>query len=84
MKRVANNVALQTLLYVVGGNQKIRIEDRETNQQTGRTHKVVFEGHEKDWCFLDRRDRELHATVHAIETDGDTLVFRIDTSNETY
>lgn len=80
MKRIANNVALATVLYVIGGTQKIRIYDGRDAWHTG---ELVFDGLLKDSAGRLCRKHEA-AAIHRISIDGDTMVFDLDTSYELF
>lgn len=86
MKRIMNDVALQTVLYLVGGLQKVRIIDKDnwwyaTEPTVKENDRVVFEGLYKD---ADIRDLERHTKITSIQTDNDTLVILICTKSDRY
>ena len=82
MKRIANDVALQTLLYVIGGLRKIRVIDVKNTW----THEfeVVYEGLYKDWSYLDRSYKIEHSAVHGLYAEDDVLVIELNTVSDTY
>lgn len=82
MKKIANKVALQTVLYVISGLQKIRVVDRDNDWKKSGT--VIFEGKYNDWPVREQLNKWMYASVHGIEIDGDTLVFQIITKYEQY
>lgn len=86
MKKIMNNVALQTVLYVVSGLQKVRIIDKgnwwyESEPTVGENDRVVFEGLYKD---ANIPSMERHTKVTGVHTDNDTLIILICTNNDTY
>lgn len=80
MKRIANNVALQSLLYVVGGLQRVRVVDYK-NTWTKEIDHVVFDGLYKDARFS---WQEEHCKIVSVDADGDTLVIGISTREDAY
>lgn len=92
MKRIANDVALATILYFVGGLQKIKVIDldRKTrysynyiNRNCGEG-KVIFDGMLKDKRYDTFDYKHEHAKIVGIETDGDVLVLYICTEDDTF
>ena len=84
MKRVANKVALETVLYTVSGLQRIRIVDYSNDwdlfkRQNG---KVVFDGVESAFSGWETKIRR--SEVRGISTDGDVIVFTISTCFDEY
>ena len=86
MKRIANEVALQTVLYVIGGLQKIRVIDykNEYEAQTRGDHTEIFHGLYKDKTYDTFNYKQEHAAVRSIEPDGDELVIGICTVTDKY
>lgn len=86
MKRIANEVALQTVLYVIGGLQKIRVIDykNEHEAQTRGDHTEIFNGLYKDRKYDTFNYKQEHAAVRSIEPDGDELVIGICTMTDKY
>ena len=88
MKRVANNVALQTVFFTLGWDQKIRIIDRR--HYAGSDHvTLLYEGLRKDFGWkTDLPDisvtRVEHSAIHKIEIEDDVMVFWLDTVGEEY
>lgn len=85
MKKIMNDVAVQTICYVVNGLQKIRIVDYENtyNCTFDRNGVVVCEGLLKD--FLDYKYcKYFEAKCYGLGLDGDTMVFSIITKFEDY
>ena len=76
MKRIANNMALQTLGYIIGGTQEIEIYYRVD----GYRKETVFEGAYNDFCREQFGDGEQlsHNKVTGIEADGNVLRIGID------
>ena len=79
MKRIANNVALATILYTVGGYQKIRIVDSLSPINGGTPSECLYEGLKKDIYKVDgyKYYKWERSAVYTTEIDGDTLVFRL-------
>lgn len=86
MKRVANNVALQTVLYIIGGLQKIRVIDYENEYEASvrGKHKEIFRGQYKDKSFDTFNFKQERAAVRSIQPDGDELIIGICTARDTY
>lgn len=85
MKRIYNSVPLQSVLYTVGGLQKIRIIDHDDDAYCTDAGHVVFEGLEKDfrWC-ISGYYKAAYATLRGIDIDEDTICFSISTKYEQY
>lgn len=86
MKRIANSVALRTILYITGGLQKIRVIDYENEYeaQVRGKGKDIFRGQYKDANFETFSYKHERAAVRSIEPDGDELVIGICTAADTY
>ncbi len=82
MKRIANQCAVQTLLYTVRPYQRIRVIDRESMYD--KTGKVVFDGLEKDTYGSDFGNRISYASIKEVKPNGDVLEIWIETKNEIY
>ena len=85
MKRVMNEVALQTLLYVVGGLEKIRIKDYANSyaaMMDGK-HSIVYEGLMKDSSRALLHKHE-YARVRGIDVKDGVLEIGICTAYEQY
>lgn len=86
MKRIANKMCVQTLLYVVNPYQKIRILDRHSIWDVD--PKKVYEGNEKDFTHELVNKYECYkasmSQVHSIGFDGDVLVIVIETASDNY
>ena len=90
MKRIMNDVAVQTVCYTISGNQKIRIIDYETDYDCTfrKNGKVVFDGvlyngsgdDLSNWKYT----KYMESKVHGISLDGDTIVFDVFTKFESY
>ena len=89
MKRIYNNIPLQSVLYLINGTKNIRIIDRK-DRMYEETGKVIYEGSYNNMKKVDFYNQGLtehkveYATVHGIEAEGDTLVFIISTRFEEY
>lgn len=90
MKRVANKVAVQTILYVLPGYQKIRIIDYKNDGDLYKREngEVVYDGKcydptktFSDYCRLAKYER---SQLHGLYPDGETLVFEVATVFEEY
>ena len=84
MKRLYNNVPLQSVLYTVGGLQKIKIVDIDSIRWKDYANRVViYEGLEKDflYCNFDAfglsHYKVEYASVHGIDVEDEVLVFTI-------
>lgn len=85
MKRIANKVALATVLYTVGGFQKIRVIDSLSPIMGGTPAEFLYEGFAKDFYKVGGMVYKWERSqVHTTEIDGDTLVFRICTRWDKY
>lgn len=87
MKRIANKVALQTVLYTVKGAQEIRIIDRALTYHAG--DKVCYSGdrivYSGSFNHFPTGKLESRAEVWAIYTDEDgTLLIDICTAEDTF
>lgn len=95
MKRIAENVALATVLYSVSGTQKIRIIDRESIWADNTT--LVYEGAAIDFSVI-HSTQELsefmrvhkvsfydleHAAIHGFAAIGDVLQITLQTNADT-
>lgn len=90
MKRIMNDVAVQTVCYTISGKQKIRIVDYENEYDCTfrKNGKVVFDGVLYDgsgddlhnWKYIKYRESK----VHGISLDVDTIVFDVFTKYEEY
>jgi hypothetical protein len=81
MKRTMNNVALETVLFTVGGLQKIKVLDRESDWDEN--PKVVYEGLFKDFRGY-RFAKEMRSQIHRTDVENDCLVFTLQTKYEEY
>lgn len=79
MKRIAENMALATLLYVIGGLKQVKIYDYKNhrnynanmmNYPTKETPREVYVGLVKD-CFGKINYTEDHAKVYEVDTHED-------------
>lgn len=82
MKRVANEVALETVLYCVNGLQKIRVLDRKHIDD--QNQKIIFEGLEKDFAYNTDNWKYRKSAVRRVATQDEYLVFTIQTKYEEY
>lgn len=78
MKRIAENVALQTVLYFVGGLKMVKIIDYKNGYEASinGSGKVVFFGKAKDARLNYKQE---HAKVRGIEAFGNVLEIGICT-----
>lgn len=85
MKRIMNDVAIQTICYTIGGNQKIRIIDYPGTYQLskGIDGAIQYDGFVKN-LYSYKYDKYSRAKVHEITLDGDTIVFSVVTRFEEY
>lgn len=77
MKRIANNVALQTLGYLIGGTQKIEIYYRVD----GYRQETVFEGEYSEFCkeqLFGDGETLSNNKVTGIEADENVIRIGID------
>lgn len=85
MKRIYNDIAVASVLYTIGGLQRVKIIDYPTqydcfNRQNGT---VVFDGLEKDlYCYQMAKYTE--AKVYGTRIEDDALVFDVFTRFEEY
>lgn len=86
MKRIANDVALQTLLYRIGGKQKIRVIDYENDYEASirGKHTEIFRGQYKDKKYDTFNYWQERANIRSIEPNGDELVIGICTAADRY
>ena len=86
MKRIANDIALQTILYLIGGLQKIRVFDYKNEYEisVGGARTEVFSGQYKDTNLDTFNYKQLHAKVRKIMPSGDELVIGICTAADTF
>lgn len=83
MKRIANDVAVRTVCYCISGLRKVRIVDYDDPlwRVDGTT---VCDGLLKDVAYECHMDKYFDSKVHAIDTDGDTIVFSVCTKRDKY
>lgn len=86
MKKISNDVALKTILYIIKGTQKIKVIDfkKRYENTTNGEHKVVFEGFFKDVNYDTFNYWQERASIFSIIPDNDVLVIGICTSEEIY
>lgn len=87
MKRIYNDIPLQSVLYTVSGLQKIKIID--TSAYPGLGSKVLFEGRYNEFLHTEwfdsigirvHRDRVEHSVLHGTGADRNgTIIFTICT-----
>ena len=82
MKRIANNVAVETILFCVSGNQHICVIDKENPQKSDGT--MVYDGRALDFTHSVGYVKYMRAKVHGIEVSGDHLTFTVCTKYEKY
>lgn len=92
MKRIYNDIPLQSVLFGLGGNQRVIIRDWDNGQAllwkecdwAKDQHKVAFDGNAGDLCGY-QFFKINHAKYHGMEvTEDGTLVFDICTAFEQY
>ena len=85
MKRIANDVAVATVLYTISGLQAVKIVDYPTEYDCsfGRNGVVVFDGLEKD-LYDYKMTKYTHAKVQGIRIENGTIVFDVFTKYEEY
>jgi len=86
MKRIANKVAVQTILYVVNPYQKIRILDGYTWRMDNLVER--YNGNERDFSmtYVPRGVSQYqieYAKVRGIKAEGDVLNIYINTKEDT-
>ena len=89
MKKIYNNVPVQTVLFTVGGFQTIEIVD--ICRYAGSDHEtLIYHGLEKDFGIFAElpkgysRNMIDYASVWRIESVGDVLRIEINTPSEPY
>ena len=85
MKRIANNVAVATVLYTISGLQAVKIIDYPTQYDCSmsKNGEVVFDGLVKD--LLDyKMIKYTHAKVQGIIIENGIIVFEVFTKYEEY
>lgn len=85
MKRVANDVAVQTICYTIGGFTKIRIVDYHSDWDLFRKEngEIVFEGEASNFYGW-KYHKISRSKVRDTSIDGDTIVFAIATVFDEY
>ena len=85
MKRIANNVAVATVLYTISGLQAVKIIDYPTQYDCSicKNGEVVFDGLEKDLLGY-KMIKYTHAKVEGIRIENGTIVFDVCTKYEEY
>lgn len=73
MKRIANNVALQTIGYTIGGFTKVHIYVQECGFQK----RDIYWGLYKDFTY-DEMNKYAHCKVTGLRADGDVLYIGIE------
>ena len=90
MKRIANAAAVETICYVISGNQHIKIVDYDndytmSNDKNGTQGTVVYDGLLKDkYNGAYRWEKYFRAQCHGIIVDDDVLIFQVFTKFEQY
>lgn len=81
MKRIYNDIPLQSVLYLVGGLQEIEIRDYKNSYEVMMKgeHKIVYAGLFRD-ARLSMNYKIEHAKVRGIDAVGDKLIFAISTA----
>lgn len=83
MKRIYESIPLASVLYHVGGLEKIRVIDYDhylNRYLPDNVSEIVFEGKYNDGRkLLDQNRKYTHAELHELTVDGDTLVLGICT-----
>lgn len=85
MKRIANDVAVATICYVLSGLQKIKIVDYESTYACtyNKNGTVVYEGIVAN-AFGYKYSKYFESKCYDLNLDGDTMVFSIITKFEQY
>lgn len=78
MKRVYNDIPLQSVLFCVSGNQKIRVLDGYDDMT-----ECVFNGLYKD-AHSYQYERIMRSKLHGMWIDDDVIVFRINTERDEF
>lgn len=81
MKKIAKDVALATILSILGGYQKIKVVDR-IDRYVEPNAKVIYEGYLIDRERDTFNDDQMHAKVVEIKSDNDVIVISICTAWE--
>ena len=81
MTRIASKVAIETILYTVSGNLKVKVLDRESRWDEN--PKVVYEG-EAGKLIGYKFARINRAEVYRTDIIDGVLVFTIETKFEKY
>lgn len=86
MKRIPQSAALKTILYYIGGLQKIKVIDYENRYEASikGNHIVIFEGLYKDANYDTFNYKQERAEITSIEPNGDELIIGICTKNDRY
>ena len=82
MKRTANKVALETVLFTVGGLTEIKVLDRKNSWDNN--PQVIFEGYEKDFGHNYKFWKYRRSAVHRIDIVDNCMVFVLETAYEEY
>jgi hypothetical protein len=82
MKRIANNLAVQTLLYTVAKQQEIIIRDYENSLLQHSAYKEVYRG--ENYLIGPQYARINYSKIRKIEAIDNALVISICTRDEQY
>ena len=85
MKRIANDVAVATVLYTIGGLQSVKIVDYPTQYDCdySKNGTVVYDGLAKD-LYGYRMAKYTDAKVQGIKIEDGAIVFDVLTKFEQY
>lgn len=80
MKRIANEVAIETILSTMNQNRHIIIIDREHMYDDG---KVVFDGSRKE-LYDSRYAKFCRSRIVSTDIKDDTIIFTVETITDKY
>ena len=90
MKRISNDVSVQTICYVIGGNQHIKIVDYDNDytmsqDNNGTQGTVVYDGLLKD-SYRDsyKLVKYFRSKCHGIIIENNNIIFQVFTKYEQY
>lgn len=85
MKRIANDVAVATICYVISGLQKIKIVDYESTYacSNNKNGVVVYEGTVANSLGY-KYSKYFESKCYGLDLEDDTIVFSVVTKFEEY
>lgn len=85
MKRIANDVAVISVLYTISGLQNVKIVDYQTQYDCdySKNGNTVFNGLVKD-LYGYEKSKYTHAKIQGIRIENGTIVFDVFTKFEQY